>query len=158
MQNSRVVKRTYNKRLRGRATVFTPQAVVNGETSTVGSKEQKLLNRIEGVSREETPSYLATLTDSAGGKKVLINAGEVAHDLLRIKYYPSVSTYIERGANAGQTFEEVNIVAGFDVLVESVTGQYEVDLSGGSSVHTALATLEIDQADKTTAYKPPSIC
>ncbi len=120
-------QRAYNKRLRGRATVFTPQAVINGVESVVGSKEKKIQKLLSDRSGGGAPAIVRG--DAVPPGQIRVNVGDQPHDVIRVTYLREMRTVIPSGANKGLLFDEVNIVTEFETIAEQMTGERTLELS-----------------------------
>lgn len=96
------------------SSAFTPQAVINGRRSFVGSNRGDMVAFIDGQ-RENIPVGLTV----ANGKLLIDLAERAARNPLDINvvaYLPEASTKIGRGENGGHVLEEFNIVRAFKFL------------------------------------------
>lgn len=100
-------QKRYNINIRNRSSIYTPQAVVGGETQTVGSKKEKVSVLIDAA--EPAPARVETE----------IRDGEVVFTVARSKeggnaylvtFKRRTSTNVTAGGNAGKVFDEVNVV------------------------------------------------
>ena len=94
--------------------VFTPQLIVDGRQSLLGSDAAAIANAL-GAAREHRATIAArpfTATISAG--RLHVDAPDSALpgplDLYVVSYRPQATTQIPRGENAGRTVNEVNVV------------------------------------------------
>lgn len=105
-------QRGYVARL-SRAGAFTPQAVVSGDTSLVGSNRTEM-NKALAVDRDALAIGL-----SRAGANLSIELQERWHaplDVYVISYLGQATTTISRGENARRTLEQFNIVRSFRKL------------------------------------------
>ncbi|MBI1391363.1 MAG: DUF1223 domain-containing protein [Alphaproteobacteria bacterium] len=116
-------QRDYNERLSGRRKVFTPQAVVDGRQSVVGSRRDQLLERID-VATGTAPSA-SRLRFDAG--TVSVSAGAYSYDILLVRYLRNARTEILAGANRGRVFDEANIVIEAGYLARGVVGDVSLE-------------------------------
>jgi hypothetical protein len=103
-------QRDYNRSIRGRGTVFTPQAIVNGAASEVGSKRASVERYIDLEKRE--PRLARTAIRRADGK-ILVTvdpSGADPRDVFLARFTAWASTPIPTGDNAGVVFEEPHVV------------------------------------------------
>ncbi len=114
-------QRRYNEAIRNRSTVFTPQAVINGEKSVVGSKRDQVEALID-VERKETVPANIDMTPAGDGYAVTV-AGDPADkcEAFLVTFHPSATTEVRGGDNAGMRFEEANVVSGVVRLGEVTT-------------------------------------
>jgi hypothetical protein len=105
-------QRGYVRRL-SRSGAFTPQAVVSGDTSLVGSN-RAAMNQALAVSRDA----LAMKLSRAGGTLVidLTERWRESLDIYAISYLAEATTPVGRGENAHRSLQEFNIVRSFKRL------------------------------------------
>jgi hypothetical protein len=136
-------QRRYNERIRGRGMPITPQAVINGETSTVGNRIQALEENLFAVSYSDGAPVgsLAVSTGSGeaadlgahnakiemyraddGAIVATVSGNNAPYDALLVQFHPYTETNIESGDNAGDVFREVNTVVAAAPLGVSVDG------------------------------------
>ncbi|MGC1386686.1 MAG: DUF1223 domain-containing protein [Steroidobacteraceae bacterium] len=100
-------QRAYAKAL-GLSTVYTPQAVIDGQENLVGSDRRSIAKALE-KKRSGVPIAL-----SARDGEVVVDLSEQANaapsDVVLIAFQRSASSRIGRGENAGRTLEEYNVV------------------------------------------------
>jgi hypothetical protein len=90
----------------GLASVYTPQAVINGRVDRVGSDANKL-----NASLRQQPPALIDLKLTDGALQLsLPNLGHCDCDLLLIGVLPQTQTAVGRGENAGRVIQESNVV------------------------------------------------
>jgi len=114
----------------GRRSIYTPQMVVNGETSIVGARSMKLA---DAIAAEKNRAASVELTLERQGGEVRIQAqsntgrakGYVVHML---RYQPEREIKILRGENAGRTMTYANVVEDWRVLAEW-SGRKPLDLT-----------------------------
>jgi hypothetical protein len=99
----------YAKTLRERS-VFTPQLIVNGSQSLVGSQEDAVREAVAAANRTGF-SVHANLSEQTDGHISLTLAGPpVAADLWEVRYVRRSSTLIRAGENGGRTLQTYNDV------------------------------------------------
>ena len=97
----------YAKRLDGQ--VYTPQAVIDGQTGLVGSQEAAVRAAIVAAKAgggEAVPVSLAR----EGGLRVRLGAGTGSGTVTLVGFDPSHVTSVARGENAGRTIKQANVV------------------------------------------------
>lgn len=96
------------------ASVYTPQALVDGTRDVVGSQRGALIQALDGP-REGVPT---TVSIDAGTVRVHVGAGPAAvpADVLLAGYLRETTTHIGRGENSGRTIAESNVVRTLQVL------------------------------------------
>lgn len=104
-------QRAYNRNIRKRSTVFTPQAIINGDKSIVGSKRDQVEEAI-GAAREKSTTARIDMTAHEDSYEVTI-LGEAPGpcEAFLVTFHPSVVTDISSGDNAGLRFVEANVVS-----------------------------------------------
>src|SRR5271168_4319060 len=93
------------------STAFTPQAVIDGRLSYVGSDRRRLFAALAA-----TPNGVPVALRVADGE-LQVSIGETidrgGYDVNLIAYLPQASTAVGRGENSGRTLVEFNIVRQF---------------------------------------------
>jgi hypothetical protein len=92
----------------GLANVYTPQMIVEGRRSVLGSDRAA----VDAALAERSESIPVEARIAAGQITVTVGAytGSQKYDVYAIAYLPSAITAIGRGENAGRTLTEWNIV------------------------------------------------
>ena len=111
------------------STMFTPQAVIDGRRSFLGSNRGSMLAFIDSK-RDDVPVGLGI----ANGKLLIDLTERTANtplDINVVAYLPEASTSIGRGENAGRVLREFNIVRAFKPVGvwQGQTQQLQVPLS-----------------------------
>ncbi len=132
-------QRGYVKRL-SRSGAFTPQAVVSGDTSLVGSNRAAMKQAIAG-DRDALAIVL-----SKAGKYLWIDLTErwsEPMDVNVVSYLAETTTKIGRGENARRSLKEFNIVRSFKRLGrwEGTPRKFNVPLAAFPSDATSVAVL-----------------
>jgi hypothetical protein len=91
-----------------RSSVYTPQAVIDGEKTFVGSDRRAILASL-AQTRSGIPMHL-TLNGGQLDVSVAAQPGAKTADVLLIGYLREATTHIGRGENSGRTLQEFNIV------------------------------------------------
>src|SRR5258708_8009290 len=96
----------------GLSSAFTPQAVVDGRSSFVGSDKRAILDALAGQIGETVP---VSLEVSHGVLTVGVpeRQDRKAYQVYVAAYLPQASTPVGRGENSGRTLQEFNIVRQF---------------------------------------------
>jgi hypothetical protein len=106
-------QRRYEETL-GLSSAFTPQAVVDGRGSFVGSDKRRILSAIIEP-RDTIPIELQVahgeLTVTLPGRE-----GRAGYEVNLAAYLPQAQTRVGRGENSGRTLTEFNIVRQFRTL------------------------------------------
>jgi len=95
----------------GSRSVYTPQAIVDGNRDFVGSNRAAIDSALQEA-RTGVPVSI-----SIHGANVVVDIGAQAHaapsDVVLVAYLRAATTSIGRGENAGRTIQESNIVRSF---------------------------------------------
>ncbi|MEQ1930087.1 MAG: DUF1223 domain-containing protein [Parvularculaceae bacterium] len=105
-------QRIYNRKIRERSTVFTPQAIVNGAASEVGSRRKDVEEYIE-IERDEQPLSRVRTSMKRVGERIEATVdpkGNDPRDVLLVRFAAFTATHVQGGDNFGVTFEERNVV------------------------------------------------
>src|SRR5258708_2144586 len=98
----------------GLSSAFTPQAVVDGRSSFVGSDKRRILAAIA-----EPLNTIPIRVEVVGGElTVIVPEGQdhERYDVNLFAYLPQALTSVGRGENSGRTLREFNIVRQFRLL------------------------------------------
>jgi len=110
----------------GLGTIYTPQAVLNGNHEFVGSNPAKLTTLLSSALNSPA-SVGVQVSASRRGETIAVNyalTGATKGTLLNVALVSeSVSTVVSRGENAGHTLMHNNVVRAFTTLRASETGQ-----------------------------------
>jgi hypothetical protein len=90
--------------------VFTPQLVVDGRASAVGSDPQAVSSAIAAAQRAQAPGPAVRVQAAQGGLAITVAAGHGAGDVLLAGYDPYHETRVAAGENGGVTLKETNVV------------------------------------------------
>ena len=107
-------QRNYNRNIRGRTSVYTPQMVFNGETETVASSRDKIFDAFKTSTNRPFVSLNAAISQNA--LEITIGKSVAGGNAYLINYLPETNTKILRGENAGETFAEFNVVTNMKKL------------------------------------------
>ena len=98
----------------GLSSAFTPQVVVDGRSSFVGSDKRRILAAIAG------PLNTIPISVEVARRVLTVSVPErqdrERYDVNLIAYLPQADTNVERGENSGRTLREFNIVRQFRSL------------------------------------------
>ena len=98
----------------GLSSAFTPQMVVDGRSSFVGSDKPRIL-----AAMAEPLITIPILIDVARGELIVTvpeRPDQGRYDVNLIAYLPEAATNVGRGENSGRTLQEFNIVRQFRTL------------------------------------------
>ncbi len=100
--------------------VFTPQIVVDGSVSVVGSRARDVLNAVEAAPGLRTQAVAVTV-EQPDPNRFVVTLGGAHHegepaDIIMVRYDAAHVTRVGRGENRGRTLTDVNVVRQFDVI------------------------------------------
>ena len=131
------------------STIFTPQAIINGRRSFLGSNHSGMVAYLDSQ-RDHVPVSLGI----SNGKLLIDLAEFTTHspvDINVIAYLSEASTSVGRGENAGHLLHEFNIVRSFKSLGtwRGQTEKREVPLSNlpQDASHVAVLLQQPDQGE-----------
>lgn len=101
----------YARRM-GLGSVFTPQAIVDGHESYVGSDRSRIGARLGKPSAD----VHVDLKKEGGDLIIEIGSAPEAADILLLPFRRQVISHIGRGENQGRTLEESNVVRSLQIL------------------------------------------
>jgi len=92
--------------------VFTPQLVVNGKQSLVGSEEGAIRHAIAATGRVALPVQVDLAGKPSGGIVVTLKGPAINAELWAVDYVQHTATQIRGGENGGRKLETYNDVTG----------------------------------------------
>ena len=104
-------QRAYAQKLKV-SEVFTPQVVIDGSSSLVGSDKAKILGALANANTETVPVTVA-VSDGTLNVSVPDSPSHEKYTVFVAAYLPQASTPVGRGENTGKSLEEFNIVRQF---------------------------------------------
>ena len=110
-------QRVYNRSLRNRASVYTPQAVIQGAAETVGSRAGDVSRLIERAKREANTAI--SVTDTSDGRLSALVSGPEGARIRLVRFKKSADTRVRGGENAGLHLAEVNVVTSLETLASA---------------------------------------
>ncbi len=149
-------QRQYNKNLRGRRSIYTPQIVVNGIAETVGSNREDVGALINAARTGQPAAAIAAHRDD--DKLVFdIGATPAGGEAFLVALKPVVSTEIHHGENAGMVIQEINVATELQSLGEVVSeGERLTVEAPQAGEHCALIVQEPSQGRILAAAYCPS--
>lgn len=110
-------QRQYNRALRNTAGVYTPQAVINGRSETVGSRPADIRRLLESdphatAKIEITPHDDSLVIDISAFESGLPRSA----DIIRLDLLPEQTTSVPRGENRGAILSSRNVVIGAEPI------------------------------------------
>lgn len=104
-------QRQYNRTLRGTAGVYTPQAVINGRSETVGNRAGEVAHLLDSPPYE---TARISITPAQQQLQVAISSFESAFPgraaIIRLTLLPEQTTSVPRGENRGAILSSRNVV------------------------------------------------
>jgi hypothetical protein len=94
----------------GARSVFTPQLVVNGTQSLVGSEEGAIRRAITAASQVALPVKVDLARQPDGGFALTLKGPAISAELWEVDYVQHTATQIRGGENGGRTLETYNDV------------------------------------------------
>ena len=89
---------------------YTPEIVVDGATSHVGSRRDDVGSAIEAARHDSETAATVSVSRDNGGLAIEVGGGHGSAKLLLIGFDHDHQTSIRRGENGGRTLEEANVV------------------------------------------------
>ena len=139
--------------------VYTPQAIVNGQLQFVGSNKQQLYNAIEAGSHTSNPSATSLENITIQNNQLLISYNNSSlkstEEIVIELVLKQASTQVKRGENSGALLHHVNVVAGISKTLSSKgTLAFKLPSSFKKDDYQVIAFLQ----DKTTGLiSDPSV-
>jgi len=101
-------QRQYNKNLRARSSVYTPQIVINGDGEAIGSDREDVGALI---TQARAGQKLADISVRRDGAELVFDIGATpaGGEAFLVMLKPTVSTEVHQGENAGLTIQESNV-------------------------------------------------
>ena len=139
--------------------VYTPQAIVNGQLQFVGSNKQQLYNAIEDRSNALKSSTTSLDNISIQNNQLLITYNNstktTSEEIVFELVLKQASTQVKRGENSGALLHHVNVVAGINKTLSSKgTVAFKLPTFFNKSDYQVVAFVQ----DKTTGFiSDPSV-
>jgi hypothetical protein len=90
--------------------VFTPQVIVNGTVSVVGSREGAIKQAVEAADEEIFPVQADLIKQPDGGFTLRLRGSVVGAEVWEVRYLRYAATQIRGGENGGRMLETYNNV------------------------------------------------
>jgi hypothetical protein len=94
----------------GQRSVFTPQIIVNGKHSLVGSQEADVRQALTAAGRAALPVQANLSQEANGSFKLVLSGPAAAAEVWEVRYVRHAVTRIGAGENGGRTLETFNNV------------------------------------------------
>jgi hypothetical protein len=95
---------------------YTPEIVVDGATSHVGSHRDDVGSAIEAAKHDGETAATVNIVRDHGGLAIEVGSGHGSAKLLLIGFDHDHRTSIRRGENGGHTLEEANVVRSIQTI------------------------------------------
>jgi hypothetical protein len=115
----------YARALRER-TVFTPQLVVNGTQSLVGSQESAVRRAVAAASEKTFPIKVSLSKQPDGSFDVVLEGAAVRADVWEVRYVRRSVTAVHAGENSGRSLETFNNVTHLERIGEFKAGRLKL--------------------------------
>jgi hypothetical protein len=89
---------------------YTPEIVIDGASSHVGSRRDEVGPAIDAAKRQSQTATNVSLSKDAGQRKIEVGAGGGNGKVLLVGFDREHETAIRRGENGGRTLRESNVV------------------------------------------------
>lgn len=113
-------QRSYNRSLRGKPAVYTPQAIVNGRLEGVGSRSNDVSDMLKNVPALSVPVSIAD-------NIITVGPSPEGADILFVRLLERHETDVKGGENKGKELHGRNIV--LDAVILGKAGKTTMDLS-----------------------------
>ena len=114
-------QRAYNRSLRGKSAVYTPQAIVNGRLEGVGSRRSEVSNMLDNATTLSVPVQIENDT-------AIIGPSKQSADILFVRLLEQHETNVKGGENKGRKLAGKNIVLEAQVLGQTGENSTEFTL------------------------------
>jgi len=94
----------------GERSVFTPQLIVNGTQSLVGSQESAVQRAVAAASGSSFPIQLDLSRQPDGSFTLTLNGPDISGEIWEVRYVRHAVTTIRGGENGGRSLETFNNV------------------------------------------------
>ena len=150
-------QKAYNKKLRGRRSLFTPQAVVNGSISIVGSHRDEVSALIDAPRPPDPTPSIRFTTNENGALEVTCDNLTADQMVYVVTFRRNEATPISGGKNAGLTFVNANIVEEMEaVTAHEITAEPHIIERPAADKGCAVIVQNGDQGAVTAAAYCPS--
>lgn len=101
-------QRVYNKRIRNKSSIYTPQLIINGVIESVGSAREQISQRINDA---RVKHDMASVSASRKDGKVIFEIGPtpMGGEAFLVSFLREKTTEVKQGENAGMWFIEANV-------------------------------------------------
>jgi hypothetical protein len=159
-------QRLYNEQIRGRRTVFTPQAIINGAMSVSGARREAIERGISAsfaAANAPAPSLaISRLVDAQDPSKrkrfrAAIENVTGSYDAVLVTFAPRAVTVVSGGDNAGVTFRETNVVTSVSRIAVKGAGPVDADFNAPPKGYSCAVLVQEKNRGRILAaqYCPP---
>jgi hypothetical protein len=159
-------QRLYNEQIRGRRTVFTPQAIINGAMSVSGARREAIERGISASfasANAPAPSLsISRLVEPERGSKqkrfrAAIDNVTGSYDAVLVTFAPRAVTVVSGGDNAGVTFRETNVVTNVARIAVKGDGPVDADFNAPPKGYSCAVLVQEKNRGRILAaqYCPP---
>lgn len=147
-------QRSYNRAIRGTGGVYTPQAVINGQTEAVGN-DRSAVNRI--LLAAAAPSINVSIAASSTGHTISLDGEGPEGDVVFLRLLKDHKTDVKGGENKGR------VLSGKNIVLEAIplgdwTGQ-SVEFTGPTvSENETCAVIVQEKSDHLGAIVGAGVC
>jgi len=133
-------QRSYNQSIRGKRALYTPQAVVNGETEGVGSRKGEVSFMLESAQ----PLPVDVLIENY---KITVGPASQSADIVFVRLLKEQETDIKGGENKGRKLAGKNIALDASVLGQTGADAVEFNLPSVGSGETCAVLVQTLDGD-----------
>ena len=133
-------QRSYNRSLRGKSAVYTPQAVINGHFEGVGSRSGVVNDMIDNVPAHTVPVKITN-------NKIVVGPNSDAADIMFLRLLKQHETNVKGGENKGRKLHGRNIVLEASVIGKASSGPVEFSLPSVGSGETCAVIVQNSKGD-----------
>jgi hypothetical protein len=127
--------------------VFTPQAVIDGHVSAVGSDRSAILQAIDTARpADASPPLAVTITKAGAGWHVSVNGPASIHPatIELIRYDTIDHTAVSGGENGGRQLTEIHVVRAITPLEPWTGTAFDRTIAAGAGQHIAVLAQQND--------------
>lgn len=127
--------------------VYTPQAVIDGRTVTVGSRHDAILSAIDSARTEASaPQALIDISPEQNGWRISVHGGapNTAASVLVFSFDEIDKTPVRGGENNGVELTEIHVVRSISSLGGWNGGSLERQVRAGPGAHIAVPVQQGD--------------
>ena len=142
-------QRRYADRLHDR--VYTPQLILNGRASVVGSREAQVRRQVALLSKTTLPVSVALTAPTVEGNRLTVDytvTGAAAKDRLHLALVERhLEVAVRRGENGGRTLRHDNVVRAFETVAAAAGGTHTLTFPAGVDLANAAVIAYVQDTD-----------